>query len=244
VQAALNRVSKDRTTIMIAHRLSTVRNADRIIVLRDGENVEEEGVYSGLVKAQLLGTFYGADGFEDSEHNEWAASEEKNEGELNSIPEEAPAKKMGGFMSLSAILYEQRAYWMLYIVILAAAAGSGCKSALFVRRKLTSHSRLRSPKLPLCETDRGLQFHRSEADRCRQLLGIDVLRPSPSCGSLLLYTRVLLCHCLACTSPTCDLPLSSSLYSLLHPSTEKTTSRASSENRSPSSTLLPTAAEP
>ncbi|CBF87439.1 ABC transporter ATP-binding protein [Aspergillus nidulans FGSC A4] len=139
VQAALNRVSKDRTTIMIAHRLSTVRNADRIIVLRDGENVEEgsheellkrEGVYSGLVKAQLLGTFYGADGFEDSEHNEWAASEEKNEGELNSIPEEAPAKKMGGFMSLSAILYEQRAYWMLYIVILAAAAGSGSGFAL------------------------------------------------------------------------------------------------------------------
>lgn len=173
MQAALNRVSKDRTTIMIAHRLSTVRNADRIIVLRDGENVEEgsheellkrEGVYSGLVKAQLLGTFYGADGFEDSEHNEWAASEEKDEEELDSIPEEAPTKKMGGFMSLGAILYEQRAYWMLYIVIIAAAAGSGCKSAILVRRKLTSHSRLRTPKLPLCETDRGLQFHRPEAD--------------------------------------------------------------------------------
>ncbi|KAL4739048.1 P-loop containing nucleoside triphosphate hydrolase protein [Aspergillus similis] len=140
VQAALNRVSKDRTTIMIAHRLSTVRNADRIIVLRDGENVEEgshgellkkEGVYSGLVKAQLLGTFYGADGLEDSEYNEWTASEEREEEEeLDFVPEEAPMQTTGGFMSLGTIFYEQRAYWMLYIIILAAAAGSGSGFAL------------------------------------------------------------------------------------------------------------------
>ncbi|KAL4745772.1 hypothetical protein BDW72DRAFT_186104 [Aspergillus terricola var. indicus] len=140
VQAALNRVSRDRTTIMIAHRLSTVRNADRIVVLRDGENVEEgsheellkkEGVYSGLVKAQLLGTSYGTDDLEDCEHNEWTASEEKDDGEeLDFVSEEAPTQKVGGFMSLGTIFYEQRAYWMLYIVVLAAAAGSGSGFAI------------------------------------------------------------------------------------------------------------------
>lgn len=41
VQNALENLMKNRTTIIIAHRLSTVKNADRIIVLKDGEVVEE-----------------------------------------------------------------------------------------------------------------------------------------------------------------------------------------------------------
>ncbi|HEX2255353.1 MAG TPA: ATP-binding cassette domain-containing protein, partial [Afifellaceae bacterium] len=40
IQAALDRVSEDRTTLMIAHRLSTVINADQILVLADGVIVE------------------------------------------------------------------------------------------------------------------------------------------------------------------------------------------------------------
>lgn len=40
VQAALDRVSKNRTTIMIAHRLSTVQKADNIIVLAKGQVVQ------------------------------------------------------------------------------------------------------------------------------------------------------------------------------------------------------------
>lgn len=39
-----------RTTIIIAHRLATVRNADRIIVMKEG-NVEEEGQHEALVQA-------------------------------------------------------------------------------------------------------------------------------------------------------------------------------------------------
>ena len=41
VQQALERLMDDRTTIVIAHRLATVRRADRIIVLDEGRIVEE-----------------------------------------------------------------------------------------------------------------------------------------------------------------------------------------------------------
>lgn len=40
VQAAFDEMSKDKTLIMIAHRLSTVKNADRIFVMDDGKCVE------------------------------------------------------------------------------------------------------------------------------------------------------------------------------------------------------------
>ncbi|KAF2027404.1 leptomycin B resistance protein pmd1 [Setomelanomma holmii] len=43
-------VASGRTTIIIAHRLATVRNADRIIVMKDGV-VEEEGAHDALVNA-------------------------------------------------------------------------------------------------------------------------------------------------------------------------------------------------
>ncbi|MEL6861695.1 MAG: ABC transporter ATP-binding protein [Pseudomonadota bacterium] len=62
VQAALAEFAKDRTTLIIAHRLSTVRAADRIIVVEDGRVVETgthdalmaaDGIYKKLVELQL-----------------------------------------------------------------------------------------------------------------------------------------------------------------------------------------------
>ena len=41
VQRAFQEMAKGRTVIMIAHRLSTVRNADRIYVLQDGRAAEQ-----------------------------------------------------------------------------------------------------------------------------------------------------------------------------------------------------------
>ncbi len=48
VQAALAELAEGRTTIVVAHRLSTVKNADRILVVTDGE-IQEEGTHEELV---------------------------------------------------------------------------------------------------------------------------------------------------------------------------------------------------
>lgn len=62
IQQALDRLVKGRTTFAIAHRLSTLRNADRLVVIdkhgiaeigTHNELLEKKGIYYGLVTAQL-----------------------------------------------------------------------------------------------------------------------------------------------------------------------------------------------
>ena len=50
VQDALDRLMENRTTLVIAHRLATVRAADRIVVMEDGRIVEQ-GTHADLSKA-------------------------------------------------------------------------------------------------------------------------------------------------------------------------------------------------
>jgi ABC-type multidrug transport system fused ATPase/permease subunit len=49
VQAALDSLSKERTTIVIAHRLATIRKADQIIVM-DGGRVVDAGTHDQLIE--------------------------------------------------------------------------------------------------------------------------------------------------------------------------------------------------
>ncbi|TAH29379.1 MAG: ATP-binding cassette domain-containing protein [Cytophagales bacterium] len=66
VQLALEVLMKDRTTIIIAHRLATIKKVDRIYVLQDGKSVEfgthndllkkENGIYKKLVNLQMQNT--------------------------------------------------------------------------------------------------------------------------------------------------------------------------------------------
>lgn len=65
VQTALTRLRKGRTTIVVAHRLSTVRDADQIVVMADGRVIEtgthadlmvQDGAFARLVRAQALDT--------------------------------------------------------------------------------------------------------------------------------------------------------------------------------------------
>ena len=62
IQKALNELSKSKTVIMIAHRLSTVKNADCIFVLQNGKLIEQgkteelcsqNGVFASMLKNYL-----------------------------------------------------------------------------------------------------------------------------------------------------------------------------------------------
>ena len=62
IQEALERLMAGRTTIMVAHRLSTIQHADRIIVMHHGriresgthqELLEQDGIYKKLYQLQL-----------------------------------------------------------------------------------------------------------------------------------------------------------------------------------------------
>ena len=64
IQASLERLSKDRTTIVVAHRLSTIRNADEIIVINHSgiqecgshdELLDKDGLYAKYYKMQFEG---------------------------------------------------------------------------------------------------------------------------------------------------------------------------------------------
>jgi subfamily B ATP-binding cassette protein MsbA len=63
VQDALERLMRDRTVLVIAHRLSTVQHADRIVVLESGrvvasgahaELIERDGTYRRLYHLQFV----------------------------------------------------------------------------------------------------------------------------------------------------------------------------------------------
>ena len=74
VQQALSALSKGKTVIMIAHRLSSITDADCIYVLQDGEIVES-GTHSGLIERNGIFTKMWKD---YSEAAEWKIAKEVN----------------------------------------------------------------------------------------------------------------------------------------------------------------------
>ncbi|EFQ93765.1 hypothetical protein CFE70_003811 [Pyrenophora teres f. teres 0-1] len=82
VQQALERVSEGRTTIVIAHKLSTIQNADNIAVMASGVVVEQgshdqlleaNGAYARLVRAQDLGQTQGEEHLDEDDEVEKVA---------------------------------------------------------------------------------------------------------------------------------------------------------------------------
>lgn len=108
IQRALEKVAVDRTVITVAHRLSTIRNADNIIVMRQGRLVEQgthdnllgaDGAYAGLVRLQGLNVNGGNDSAEEVRDVSSISSgsterlPEKSEPIETSIPDDADVAK-------------------------------------------------------------------------------------------------------------------------------------------------------
>ncbi|OQD78772.1 hypothetical protein PENANT_c082G01455 [Penicillium antarcticum] len=141
VQAALDRVSKDRTTIMIAHRLSTVRRADKIIVMKEGTDIEEgsheelilkKGIYHTLVHAQRLDPLtdlMDADvprsisSHKEEVEPQYHTTIEGCDQSCQNIPERE--RNFGFFHSFGVLIYENRGHWVLYALTLIGAVGAG-----------------------------------------------------------------------------------------------------------------------
>lgn len=149
VQAALDRVAKSRTTLVVAHRLATVADADCIIVMKKGKVVQQgthkelvqnkSGAYFSLVRSQQLATNladkkaqvqYDAD-FEhiakrrsvivEKESYETLVESETTAAEsiLSAVPT-AP-HTLSLWKSFRLLLTEQKRNWWRYLVMIAAA---------------------------------------------------------------------------------------------------------------------------
>ncbi|CAL5866562.1 uncharacterized protein PFLUO_LOCUS771 [Penicillium psychrofluorescens] len=147
VQAALDRVSENHTTIVIAHRLSTVRRAHRILVLRGGVNIEEgtheellakeDGLYRGLVNAQKL-EIAAEEEADPMEATEVLEELEQSTTVISKQPQDEHMEKVkhrGFFRSTGVFIYEARTHWLLCLTaslgVLGAASAFPLQSWLF-----------------------------------------------------------------------------------------------------------------
>lgn len=144
VQQALNKVPKGRTMIIIAHRPSTIRDADNIIVMSKGKTIEQgthdqvidfNGAYARFVKAQDLGH---ASAAEDGEVEDNKAVDDLD-GVVTRVSTTAgnavAAAANDGYVDYSlsgvfSVVKEQRVLWtfMIIAVITCAAAGKSTYS--------------------------------------------------------------------------------------------------------------------
>lgn len=145
VQAALDRVAKDRTTIVIAHRLSTVKKADNIIVLAKGK-VVQWGSHSSLM-ATVGGPYWllvNSQQLEMGEVDQHEGSTEVSKQENRTIDlmtldkdqvetrasegtntEEAAYQPKGVFRSFGTLLLDQRPHWYWYAMMLLGSLITG-----------------------------------------------------------------------------------------------------------------------
>ena len=155
VQEALDNVSASRTTITIAHKLSTIKKADQIVVLSQGKIVEKGthdelqaagGTYHRLIKAQDLGTIVDDGTQSEKERNE------KNTDitQVLSGPQDynKQAKLVGRLTApsghgrslircLAVLLRERRELWFEFIVTFVTCILGGARNPIL---RYVSHS--------------------------------------------------------------------------------------------------------
>lgn len=158
MQAALNNVARGRTMVVIAHRLSTVRDADNIVVMARGGTVEsgthEEllargGAYARLVEAQDLGRAAGKarDDDDDGEDTEGPEPKDAPLADLDAALTRASSAaattagpsggdaddRYGLFHGLYLILREQKSlHWPMFVTLLCCVVGGGSYPAIAV----------------------------------------------------------------------------------------------------------------
>ena len=143
VQDALNKVSVDKTTLIIAHKLATVKKADNIVVMSYGKVLEQgthqelinrDGQYASLVRAQDLGSEKGEADF--TKENEDLALERtltmaRTKSVAGSIADDPEAQNLArgtlnyGLLRCIAIMfYEQRdLYWYFALSMTGSVIG-------------------------------------------------------------------------------------------------------------------------
>ncbi|ORY11062.1 P-loop containing nucleoside triphosphate hydrolase protein [Clohesyomyces aquaticus] len=138
VQQALDNVSADRTTVVIAHKLSTIRNADNIAVMSDGVIVEQgtheqliaaNGAYASLVRAQDLGFADSEEEIVDSGEKPSLVRTQTQVGSVHGGQAQKPRERDGINYSLVKciwiILQEQGNLWPWFLVLTIAAILGG-----------------------------------------------------------------------------------------------------------------------
>ncbi|KAI0150276.1 ABC transporter-like protein [Xylariaceae sp. FL1272] len=144
VQAALDKVSKNRTTIMIAHRLATVKKADNIVVIAKGKIVQW-GTHQSMVAAtgspywlltqsqELMGEVQHDDISEATSKDERVVElmtldkDDHHQTVEKAMETDSPAaKSLGPFRSFVALLLEQQSsrHWYLLMICGAIIAGA------------------------------------------------------------------------------------------------------------------------
>lgn len=150
VQAALDNVSKTRTTIIVAHKLSTVQRADRIIVLKNGRLVEQgthqellgrNEAYFNLVNAQTkdkhenfqhMDPTTGSSKMEQVQNSDISQTENdasvisvKSTRELSPLQTQDPSQQLSLVRSLAILIKGRVQLWPLFLCGLIASIGSG-----------------------------------------------------------------------------------------------------------------------